>query len=86
MFLTFPIDLTLVRGAGPCCTFIGCRYDPDSIDPISYRFLSVGSDYETAFTDIEEGWDDTSAPGYFEEYSTSFDPEINVADDYSSAA
>ena len=58
----------------------GCQYDDDSIDPISYRFFSVGSDYETAFEDAEEAWDDTAAPGYFSEQSWSLDPEVNVID------
>lgn len=62
-------------------TFTGCRYDPESIDPISYRFFSVGSDYETAFKEAEEEWDDTSAPGYFKEHSSSLDPGVNVTDD-----
>lgn len=63
----------------------GCRYALDSIDPISYRFFSVGSDYETAFKDAEEIWDNTAAPGYFEEHSISFDPEVNVVDNYRAA-
>ena len=63
----------------------GCRYAPDSIDPISYRFFSVGSDYETAFKDAEATWYKTSAPGYFKEHSTSFDPGINVVDNYRAA-
>ncbi len=86
MVLTFLIGPGTVHSADPYFTFIGCRYDPDSIDPISYRFFSVGSAYETAFQDAEEEWDDTSAPGYFQEHSTSPDPEINVTDDYSSGA
>ena len=61
--------------------FTGCRFDPDSIDPISYRFFSVGADYETAFKNAEKVWDRTTAPGYFSEHSYSFDPEINVTDD-----
>ena len=68
--------------ADPYYTFHGCRYDPDSIDPISYRFFSVDSAYETAFKEAEEEWDSTSAPGYFREYSLSWDPEINVIDGY----
>ncbi len=67
----------------PEYTFRKCHYDPNSINPISYRFFSVGSEYETAFKDAEKAWDATSAPGYFEEHSTSFDPEINVIDDRS---
>ena len=60
--------------------FTGCRYDPDSIDPISYRFFGVGSEYQTAFRDAETVWDRTSASGYFSEHHTSLDPEINVTD------
>lgn len=59
----------------------GYHYDLDSIDPIQYRFFSVGSSYVTAFHDGEAAWDATSAPGYFGEHSWSFDPEIEVYDD-----
>ncbi len=81
-FLTLIVGPVEIRGADPYYTFSGCRYDPDSIEPISYRFFSVGSDYETAFKEAEEEWDDTTAPGYFQEQSASFDPEINVTDDF----
>ena len=81
-FLTLIVRPVEIRGADPYYTLAGCRYDPDSIEPISYRFFSVGSDYETAFKEAEEEWDDTTAPGYFQEQSASFDPEINVTDDY----
>lgn len=60
----------------------GCVYDDDSIDPIEYRFFSVGEDYVTAFKDAEAEWDATSAPGYFKEKSLSVDPEINVFDNW----
>ena len=60
----------------------GCQYDDDSIDPIEYRFFSVGEDYVTAFKDAEAEWDATSAPGYFREKSLSVDPEINVYDNW----
>ena len=59
----------------------GCKYSPNSINPIQYRFFSVGSAYERAFKQAEAAWDATSAPGYFEEHSTSWDPEINVTDE-----
>ena len=62
--------------------FQECHYDPDTINPIQYRFFSVGSAYERAFKQAEAAWDATSAPGYFEEHSTSWDPEINVTDEY----
>ncbi|MDH3368485.1 MAG: hypothetical protein OEX97_14550 [Acidimicrobiia bacterium] len=58
----------------------GCEYDNNSIDPISYRFYSVNSAYETAFKNAEAAWDGTASPGYFSEHSTSLDPEINVTD------
>ena len=58
----------------------GCEYDNDSISPISYRFFSVGSLYETAFTSGQARWDAQSVPGYFSEHSSSWDPEINVTD------
>jgi hypothetical protein len=61
-------------------TASGYKYDSDSIDPISYRFFSVDSLYETAFKDAEADWDATSAPGYIQEQSWSLDPEINVID------
>ena len=61
-FLTLIVRPVEIRGADPYYTLAGCRYDPDSIEPISYRFFSVGSDYETAFKDAEDEWDDTTAP------------------------
>ncbi len=64
--------------------FRGCKYDPDTIEPISYRFFSVGSIYETAFKEGEKAWDQTTVPGYFHEHSRSVDPEINVIDSRSS--
>lgn len=65
----------------PPYTFRGCKYDADSIDPIQYRFFSVGSAYETAFKEAENAWDGTLSPGYFDEHSMSLDPEINVLDE-----
>jgi hypothetical protein len=58
----------------------GCEYDNDSIDPISYRFFSVNSTYENAFTDGQSHWNAAAVPGYFQEKSTSLDPEVNVTD------
>ena len=58
----------------------GPHYDADSINPISYRFISVHSEYELAFKNAESAWDATSAPGYFQEHSWSWDPEVNVID------
>lgn len=74
--------VALVITVGPVSAYSlhGCEYDNDSIDPISYRFFSVDSAYETAFKDAEAAWDATTAPGYFKEQSWSVDPEINVVD------
>ena len=58
------------------------HYDIDSINPISYRFFSVDPVYVTAFKDAEAAWDATSSPGYFQEQSWSWDPEVNVTDDF----
>lgn len=59
----------------------GCKYDPDSISPISYRFFSVSDDHEEAFGDGQADWDSAhNVPGYFKEQSWSADPEINVID------
>lgn len=63
-------------------THHGCTYDADSIDPISYRFFSVQEENEDAFTDAEDRWDRSAAPGYFSEQSWSWDPEINVIDEF----
>ena len=46
----------------PEWTHHGCRYDPDSISPISYRFYAVDDRYETAFKAAEAKWDTTAAP------------------------
>ncbi|MCY4473956.1 MAG: matrixin family metalloprotease [Chloroflexi bacterium] len=82
VILAFVFGPDAIRGStSPAYAFHGCRYDPNSIEPISYRFFSVGSDYETAFQEAEEEWDDTTAPGYFSEQPSSLDPEINVTDD-----
>ncbi len=59
----------------------GCKYDPDSISPISYRFFSVSDDHEDAFGDGQADWDSAyDVPGHFSERSASPDPEINVID------
>ena len=70
------------KAADPYWTHLACRYDPDSISPITYRFFSVHSNYETAFKNAEHAWDGTTAPGYFKEDSWSVDPEINVTDGF----
>ena len=60
-----------------------CHFDTDSIDPITYRFHNVASSVETAFERGVGDWNNTNAPGYFEEAAwTSFDPEIDVEDGY----
>lgn len=56
------------------------HYDPNSINPIQYRFFSVGSLYVTASKSAEAAWDATTAPGYFAESTWSLDPEVNVID------
>lgn len=59
----------------------GCKYDPDSISPISYRFFSVSDDHEDAFDGGQADWDSAyNVPGHFREQSWSVDPEINVID------
>ena len=60
---------------------MGCRFDPASISPIQWRFFSVASTTEGTFRFAQAAWTNTSAPGYFEESSGSWDPEINVTDD-----
>ena len=74
------IALTYTIGNVGAYAHLGCQYDPDSINPIQYRFFSVHDDYEDAFKQAEQDWDATSAAGYFSEYSNSVDPEINVVD------
>lgn len=60
----------------------GCKYSPGSIDPISFRFFAVAdSSYIDATKHGASAWNATSAPGYFEEHSSSLDPEVNVTDD-----
>jgi hypothetical protein len=58
----------------------GCKYDPASIDPISFRFFSVGSLYVTATKSGVSRWNAAAVPGYFQEQSLSPDPEVNVTD------
>jgi len=74
------VMVALTAGPVQAYTTHGCEYDNNSINPISYRFFSVNSAYETAFTSAQAAWDGTSAPGYFSEQSWSWDPEINVTD------
>ncbi len=74
------VVLVFTPGIASAYATHGCAYDSNSISPISYRFFSVNSAYETAFSDAEAAWDATSAPGYFSEQSSSWDPEINVID------
>ena len=57
-------------------SYNGCRYDPDSIDPIAYDYFSVEHAMRKAFGDGEETWDATSAPGYFRHERYNLDPEI----------
>jgi hypothetical protein len=72
--------LTVIAPPAGAYTFTGCEYDNNSISPISYRFFSVGSAYEVALSGGAVGWNGTSVPGYFEQQSSSWDPEINVTD------
>lgn len=55
-------------------THHGCRYDPATISPISYRHFDMYDAYETAFAQAQSAWDATSAPGYFSLTSSS-DPD-----------
>lgn len=67
----------------PIYTSLNCRYPPDRINPISYRFFGVHPTLRTAFRRGAELWNNTSAPGSFREGSLFlFDPEINVVDKY----
>ena len=61
-------------------SYNGCRYDPDTIDPITYDFYSVELSIKTAVRTGEAVWDKTSAPGYFKEDTYASDPEINIYD------
>ena len=70
------------KAADPQWTHHGCRYDPDSISPISYRFYAVDDRYETAFKAAEAKWDTTAAPGHFQEQDWTDDPEIDVLDGF----
>lgn len=72
--------LTVIAPPAGAYTFTGCEYDNNSISPISYRFFSVGSAYEVALSGGAVNWNGTSVPGYFEQHSSSLDPEINVTD------
>lgn len=58
-----------------------CRYAPGTIDPISWRYFSVGSIYVTASNHGFSAWNSTATDGYFEQHSLSLDPEVNVTDD-----
>lgn len=78
--LTSVVLVAVTAGPVQAFTTHGCEYDNNSITPISYRFYSVNSAFETAFTSAQAAWDGTSAPGYFSEQSWSWDPEINVTD------
>jgi hypothetical protein len=81
VILTLALLVVTAPSAG-AYELYGGKYDDGSIDPISYRFFSVNAAYETAFKDAEAAWDATSAPGYIQEQSWSWDPEINVIDGY----
>lgn len=74
------VSLPLVATPAEAWTLHGCQYVENSINPITYRFRSVGSVQVTAFKNAEAAWDATSAPGYFKETSLSWDPEIDVYD------
>lgn len=62
-------------------TSLGCTYASGTINPITFRFYSVGD--STLVTATKAGvvaWNDTTTPGYFEETTVSLDPEVNVTD------
>lgn len=67
-----------ISAAGP--RPLGCQFDTDSIDPISYKFWFIGSRYTRAVRDAADEWNDTSAPGYFREQFWSLDPEVTATD------
>ena len=82
--LTFALLLAFAPPAE--ASYNGCRYDPDTIDPISYQFFEIQGQVKTAFRNGEAVWDSTSAPGYFYEDRYSTDPEITVKDYFSMAS
>lgn len=57
----------------------GCRYDPATINPISYKFQSVSATYQSAFNGARNLWNVTSAPGSFSN-TTSNSRDIDVFD------
>ena len=76
------ISVLLAFAPSAEASYNGCRFDPDIIDPIDYRFQGVTSDIQTAFRDGEAVWDSTSAPGYFSHDGSASDPNIDVHDAY----
>lgn len=58
-----------------------CTFAVGTINPISWRYFSVSSTYTAASNHGFTSWNATSSPGYFDEQSTSLDPEVNVTDD-----
>ena len=81
--LTFVLLLAFAPPAE--ANYNGCRYDPDSIDPISYDFFGVETQVRRAVNQGDDGWDGTTAPGYFKHDRYDLDPEIEVKD-YASMA
>ena len=80
------VALLAVLASSAEANYNGCRYDPDTIDPITYDFYSVELQINTSVRTGEAVWDSTSAPGYFSEDNYASDPEINIYDAYRSSA
>ncbi len=59
---------------------LGCRFDTGSINPVSYSFFSVGSDYQTAFNGAANVWNNASVDPELEFQGSNMDPEVDVRD------
>lgn len=78
---------SLVGTSASAYVKLGCRYASGSINPITYRFYSVGDSSLTTATKYgANSWNATTAPGTFQETTTSLDPEVNVTDSSNSTA
>lgn len=73
--------VVLVRTQGPSVAVpLGCRFDTGTINPISYSYFSVGSDYRSAFDGAAEVWNNAGVDPDLEFQSTNMDPQIDVRD------
>jgi len=68
-----------VGSSASAYTTTGCRYDPNSISPITYKFQNVTSTYQSAFNGARNLWNASSADGYFSS-TTSSSREMDVND------